>query len=299
MEIDADQVVLDAINEVADIELTLEGRADRGTSGGAILISLPDRRPGVVTRFLGPVAEAERTREVLSYVRRRGLPVPQHHLVVEVGADVFLVQERLPGRPPGVLTPAVVDGIIGLNDKFAGALRSRRDVPTLALCLTASGDPYPRHEVLAGHSERSRRLLREIRAIGQAGPDEAVGDDLLHIDLTPDNILFDEAGSVTGVVDWNLGVYRGDRSLALVKTRFDLQWQLQTPAPDPETVAAARHLDRHLEACVPVETLRRYWAHRLLYQLHWTLPSSPPDVVDWHLAFAEARLGLDQAAAPR
>ena len=218
-----DEGVVESINAAWGTALTVEGRAEKGTLGGAILVTLLGDRPGVVTRFLGPISEAQRTAQILSEARRRGLPVAEQHLVAPVGEDVFMVQERLPGRPPGLVTPAVITGIILLNERFAHALRFWPEVPGVVLCLSASGDPYPRHEVLAEHSDRSRAILRRIRSIGQGVPEVAAGDDLVHVDLTPDNVLFDDDGGVTGVVDWNLGVYRGDRHLALVKTRFDLR----------------------------------------------------------------------------
>ncbi|WP_161606338.1 phosphotransferase [Microlunatus speluncae] len=237
-----------------------------------------------------PDHATRRTASVLDLARSRGLPVPRHHLVVAVGEDVFVVQQRLPGSPPTKITPAVVEAMIELNDRFAHLLADRPDVPSLPLCLTASGDPYPRHEVLAGHSDRSRRILAAIRAVGRELPGELPGDDLVHIDLTPPNVLVDDTGAVTGIVDWNLGAYRGDRHLALVKTRFDLEWALRSDHPAPASVAAAERLDRVLSARLKAPDLRRYWAHRMLYQLHWALQLESPEVVDWHLDVAEDRL---------
>lgn len=112
---------------------------------------------------------------------------------------------------------------------------------------------------------------------------------VVHIDLTTPNILFDATGGISGVVDWNLGAHRGDRHLALVKTRFELEWGLHSPTA-VEEVAAAAHLDEILRQRVAPETLRAYWAHRMLYQLHVALQFAPPDVVEWHLEVAEHRL---------
>jgi aminoglycoside phosphotransferase (APT) family kinase protein len=288
--INEDEAVVNSINTVTGAGLSVVGRAEKGTQGGAILVSLGDGRRGMVTRFLGSAAHAQQTAEVLADIGRSGIPVPDHYLVVAVRDGVFVVQERLPGRPPDTVTPAVVAAITELNERFSDLLRDRPDVPTVALCLAQSGDPFPRHEVLTAHSHRSRRVLKAVRLIGTLQPEPSSEEDLIHIDLTPDNILFDDTGHITGVVDWNLGVFRGDRHLALVKTRFDLEWHLRGPKPESSCLAAAEQLDSFLATAVPVATLARYWAHRVLYQLHWTLQYGQPHVVEWHLDFAEEKL---------
>lgn len=255
-----------------------------------MFITWPDGRGGVVTRFLGSLDEAHRTASVLADAQHAGLPVPRHDLVLDIDGDVLMVQELLPGHPPTKITPAVIDRIVALNDRFASLLDDRTDIPILPLCLDGSGDPYPRHEVLASHSPRSRRLLAAVKAAGVNGPQHMMGNDLVHIDLTTPNILFDSTGSITGVVDWNLGVYRGDRHLALVKTRFELEWGLHAADPDPAEIAAAAHLDQVLHQRLLPDVLRSYWAHRMLYQLHFALQFAPPDVAEWHLQVAEDRL---------
>src|SRR4051794_41873500 len=114
------------------------------------------RRPHSVP---GIVDEPRRTASVLTDARHAGLPVPRHELVVDIGGDVFVIQELLPGCRPTEITPTVIDTIVDLNDRFGNLLDNRLDVPILPLCLDSSGDPYPQHEVLAWHSARSRRLL--------------------------------------------------------------------------------------------------------------------------------------------
>ena len=184
----------------------------------------------------------------------------------------------------------MIDAVVEVNDRFADLLVGHHEVPTLPLCLRDSGDPYPRHEVLAAHSARSRAILNAIQTIGHEHPEDVSGNDLHHVDLDLSNVLFDELGSVVGVVDWNLGVFRGDRNQALVKTRFEQEWALHAPTPEPMQVAAASHLDDILKDRVSTTDLSRYWASRLLYQLHWMLQYGRPEHVDWHLAVAEERL---------
>ncbi|WP_034262712.1 phosphotransferase family protein [Actinospica robiniae] len=286
-----DQDIVSGINRRTGAGLRAVGRAEHGRLGGAIYASWPDGRPAVVTRFLGPPAEAERTAEVLGYVRDRGLPVPRYDLVVDLGDSVVLVQERLPSAPPRRLSPARVDALVEINDRFADALAARPDVPAPQLCLYCSGDPCRRYEVLEAHSPRSRGVLDEIlRIVGRREPASMAGSDLVHVDLTAANVLFDEDDRATGVVDWNLGAFRGDRLFALVKTRIDREWFVRAPDADPVENAAAAHLDEILRDRLAPDTLRSYWAHWMLYQLCWAIQSASAEAVGWQLDLAESRL---------
>lgn len=286
-----DHEVVSAINRRTGAGLRVVGRASYGKLGGAIYAEWPTGRPAVVTRFLGSPAEARRTAEVLAYVRDRGLPVPRHDLVVDLDDGVVFVQERLPSAPPRRLSPARIDALVEINDRFAGALAARPDVPVRSLGLARGDVLSRRHEVLDAHGPRSRRVLGQILRIGEREPHDMVGDDLVHVDLSAANVLFDENDRATGVVDWNLGAYRGDRLFALVKTRFDREWFVRSPDADPVENAAADRLDEILACRIAPATLRVYWAHWMLYQLYWAIRSSPPEVVDWHLDLAESRLG--------
>jgi aminoglycoside phosphotransferase (APT) family kinase protein len=239
---------------------------------------------------VGPLAEANRTVEVLAYVRDRGLPVPRHVLVVDLNDGVVFVQERLPSAPPRLLTPARVDAMVEINDRFAGVLAARSDVPVPPLHLALSGGSDPRHEILEAHSDRSRRVLERIRRFGQAEPREMLGTDLVHVDLSAANVLFDENDRATAVVDWNLGTYRGDRLFALVQTRFDREWFVRAPDADPTENAAAARLDEILHDRIARATLRRYWACWILHHLARAIRSAPSEVIDWHLDMAESRL---------
>lgn len=286
-----DHEIVSAINRRTGAGLRIIGRALHGRLGGAIYAEWPDGRQAVVTRFVGSLAEAKCTADVLAHVRDRGLPVPRHDLVVDLNDDVMFVQERLPSAPPRRLTPGRVDAMVEINDRFAGALAARPGPPVRLLCLDCGSDPCPRHEVLATHSPRSRRVLEEILRIGRREPREMVGDDLVHVDLTAANVLFDENDRATGVVDWNLGASRGDRLFALVQTRIDREWFIQSPDADPVENAAAARLDEILVDRIAPATLRMYWAHWMLRQLCWAVRSAPPNVVDWHLDMTESRLG--------
>ncbi|MEU5870628.1 phosphotransferase [Glycomyces sp. NPDC047369] len=282
-----DRALIAAINRRTGADLTATGRALFGKLGGAVYAERPDGRPAVVTCFTGPPDEADRTAGLLNDARDQGLPVPRHELVVHLDDGVHFVQERLPSAPPTPLNPARIEAIVAINDRFANALAARPDIPEPPQARPRT--PDPRHRALADHSPRSRRVLdRILRAIEPPPPAPAA--DLVHIDLSGANVLFDEHGTATAVVDWNLGAYRGDRHFALVQTRFDREWFVRSPAPDPAETAAAHRLDTLLTERVPAPLLRRYWAQWMLHHLPRALRTATPDTIDWHLTLTESRL---------
>ena len=72
--------------------------------------------------------------------------------------------------------------------------------PPIALYLRSSGPGFCLHEPLDGYDRRTRRLLDWVRAVGEQH-DTADGDDLVHVDFHPGNMLF-SGDRLTGVVDW-------------------------------------------------------------------------------------------------
>lgn len=285
------QAVVAEVNERTGGGLEFAGAAPHGDTGGAAFVRWPDGRLGVVTRSPEPIALLRQTADVLSRLRSGGLPVPRHDLVLELAdGTVALVQERMPGAPPERVDADVIDAMVTMNERFAGLLVDRPDVPIPPLHLRQSGPVFPRHEVLERHSDRSRRLLRRVREIGRGEPHEMSGDDLVHPDYTLGNVLYD-GGLVSGVVDWNWGVGRGDRPLSLVRIQVDLSWSTLYEGGGQYHVqpSALRRMDEILDAMNPV-LLRMYWAHVTLSQLHWAILYHPPEVIDLFLRFGESRL---------
>lgn len=285
--------LVEAVNARAGCGLEFLGVAEHGESGGAAFVRWPDGRDGVVTTSPMSLAQMRQTAAVMAMVRSTGVPVPRHDLVLQLATGtVAVVQERLPGRNSARVDVAVIDAMVVMNERFAGLLAERRDVPIPPLYLRQSGPIYPRHETLAGHSDRSRGLLRRIREIGARDRYEMVGDDLVHTDLTVPNILFDESGRITGVVDWNFGVARGDRRFGLVKLLFDLTWDASGDGGlqrvDPSAIDRVNEV---LEKTIEPDVLLMYWAHWTLTMLHWTIRSGEPEVIDLHLELGERRLG--------
>nr|WP_273378516.1 phosphotransferase [Actinopolymorpha pittospori] len=218
------ETLVRVVNERCGYGLTLLGEAEHGETSGAVYVRWPDGREGVITRTNMPLERMRQTAEVVESLRRRGLPVPRQEPVKldDTYWAVLLLQERLPGSPPKVANAAVIEAMLAMSEHFTDALAGRPDVPARQLWLQRSNTDYPRHDLLAGYDTRTRRMLDLIREVGRDGPDEFTGNDLVHPDYTPPNVLVDESGHISGIVDWNGGITRGDRCFALVGLRADL-----------------------------------------------------------------------------
>ncbi|WP_237742846.1 phosphotransferase family protein [Actinopolymorpha alba] len=279
------------INARAGCGLEFLGMAEWGDSGGAY-VRWPDGRHGVVTRSFAPLDQLHTTADILHLARSRGLPVPRHDLIVELrDGTAAIVQERLSGTPLRRVdadTIDTIDAMVAVNDRFAGLLADRSDVPIPAMHLRASGPAFFRHETLEAHSERSRRLLHLIRETGAAEPHEMSGDDLIHNDYRPENVLCDDRGQITGVVDWH--VLRGDRHFTLVGLLFALTWCTIDPRWSGVQQSAIDRLDEILAATLEPHLLRLYWAHWMLRQLDLTISHHTPESIEIHLDLGESRL---------
>lgn len=282
------------INQRAGCGLVYLGDAELGETAGAGYVRWPDGRRSVVTQATVPAARMRQTAEVLEMARSRGLPFPRHELTVELDHGVVaVVQERLSGNHAARVDVHVIDALVAVNDRFAGLLADRPDTAIPPLNLSRGDAVDFRPEVVSRYSDRSRRLLRRIREIGAASAEEMTGVDLVHLDFTVPNVLFDDAGRVTGVVDWNNGVARGDRHFSLVKLLFDLTWDAASPGGGRQhvQVGAIDRLETLLRQRVAPRLRQLYWGHWTLTMLSWTIASGDPAAVDVHLELGER--GLD------
>ena len=114
------------------------------------------------------------------------------------------------------------------------------------------------------------------------------GTDAVHTDYSLGNVLWDERGQISGIVDWNFGVARGDRRFALLGMRFHLateghQYEGQHLAID--------RLDGILATTMDPALLRIYWAHLMAHRVHWSIHNSfPTERIDHDLSLAESHL---------
>lgn len=278
------------LNALAGCGLEVIEEIDRGQSG-AVVVRWPDGRESVVTTAYATIDRMRQTAEVLEEVRAQGLPVPRHEFLLEVSPrKIAVVQERLPGRPRSRADVATVDAAVAMNERFAGLLADRPEVPGPILSLGRPDDPVPA-EAVEDHSERARRVVGLIRHAGRSGASEITRGDLVHVDLTVPNLLFDDTGMITGVVDWNYGVARGDRRYAMVKLLHTLAFAARSEAADAApTTEALDHLDRLVRQEIPGPVLRRYWAHHTLTMLYSSLRWGTVRAFDLHLELGESKL---------
>jgi hypothetical protein len=275
-----------AIRAATGIGLRIDGPCPGGQVG-ASYVTWPDGRRGVLTAGPGPLAELRAgPLAVIESLRHAGYPAPAADLAVEVtraGPEqpaVALVWELLAGGTVGVVTAGLLDQAIALNERQAGALAGRPDIPPVPLFLDRDGPGFCLHGPLRAYSDRSRRLERWIASVAARYPDVLDGDDAVHGDFHPGNFLAD-SGRVSGVVDWD-AAGRGDRRFDLVTLRFVL------PA-GPVEPGVTERLDRLLDA-LPADALTPMWAHLSLRMADWSIRHfTPPDVERW-LDRAEQRI---------
>jgi aminoglycoside phosphotransferase (APT) family kinase protein len=265
--LDAGQV-LDRIAEITGVRLILEGPCPGGEVGAAY-VRWPDGRRSVLTEGRSS------TWRLVDRARAAGVPTARLELSAHVDGVRVIVQQRLPGAPPATVDAALVRQMLAVNDRLAGLLATARDAQPTDLYLTTDGPGFCLHEPLAEHSPRTARLLAWIHEVGADGS-PMTGDDLIHMDFHPGNVLVD-GGRLTGVVDWD-GAARGDRHFDLVTLRFVLAGR------HPRLVAM---IDERL-AGVPARRLRAYWAHMSLRQVDWSIRHHDAATVQRWLAVAES-----------
>ncbi|MEV1169453.1 phosphotransferase [Nonomuraea sp. NPDC049784] len=213
----------------------------------------PDGHRSVLTR--GPDVSG-----LLSVARAAGIPAPKYELV----QSPVVVQELLPGAIARIPTAATVQHMIEINRRCRGVLAGRSDLSALRLHLREDGPGFCLHGSLRAYDSRTRYLLDQVEEIGQAFPDTLEGDDLVHTDFHPENVLVDVTGTVTGVIDWD-GATRGHADFDLFTLRFDL---------------AHRAPDLHVD--VPDTVALVCWAHMSLRMVDWAIRHfAASDVTVW------------------
>jgi Ser/Thr protein kinase RdoA (MazF antagonist) len=191
-----------------------------------------------------------------------------------------MVQELLPGTKIDHLDAHHLDRVLEVHRIQANALEGLGDIPAYQIYLRDDGPGYCLHEPLRQFSRRTAALERRISKYGAEHPGHLVGNDAVHGDFHPGNILAAHCG-ITGVVDWD-GAARGDHRFDLVVLRFGIQ-------PDRADREVVERLDSLLDA-LPEAILRPAWTHMSLRMTDWAIRHFPPGEVDQWLNLAEQRI---------
>jgi hypothetical protein len=261
--------VIDRIAAITGVRLVLEGPCPGGEVGAAY-VRWPDGRRSVLTEG------RSRAGPLLDLARAAGVPTARYELTAHVDGVRIVVQQRLPGAPPGRVDAGLVHAMLVLNDRLRGLLADRWDVPPVDLYLAADGPGFCLHEPLKTYSGRTARLLDWVHEVATAAPDLGDDGDLVHLDYHPGNVLV-SGGRISGVIDWD-GALRGDHLFDLVTLRFDLGRRA------PHLV---RPVDERL-AALDEGRRRAYWAHMSLRQVDWAIRHHDAPTVDAWLDVAES-----------
>lgn len=264
------------------IRLHIEGSITGGQVGAAY-VRWPDGHRSVLTYV--PATALTRSHETarnLEFVRRAGVPAPRYERVVDLGDEVAIIQELMPGRTPELVDVALVEQMLAINHRLYGALAGVTGIRATPLYLTESGPGFHLHEPLQAYSTRSRHLLEWIHEVGRSVPPVLAGDDLVHGDYHPGNVLVDGAGTISAIVDW-IGAARGDARFAIVVMRFT-----GPPGQLPTDVAA--RIDQAIDEELTPDELRPYWAALSLRLVDWSIRHFSAPVTERWLDLAESRI---------
>lgn len=195
--------------------------------------------PGAPPEAAGQLRELD---AMLSRLRDRGQPEPDHAALAR-------------------LLPA----LLRLNNAQAGlGTGPPRWRSLVTQTLTSGGDGYCVHSTLQASPE-ARDLLPVLRCIGEHhGPAVPEGQDFVHYDFTPANLLSDGT-AITGVIDINPPVLAGDRAFDLATLLFYCY--------DHEEIR--NQLNGRLLALAGPRTASAYLAHMVLRQVDWSLRHHP------------------------
>lgn len=170
--------------------------------------------------------------------------------------ELTLVGEAEQGETSGAVYVRWPDGREGVITRTNKPLERMRQTADVVESLRRRGLPVPRQEPIP----------------------------LDDVYWTVLNVLFDNTGEISAIVDWNGGVARGDRCFALVGLRADLTLGAWMQANHPQVLQEAiDRLDDYLTSVLDPTLMRRYWAHCTVHRLHWTITFNDAEAIDMAL----------------
>jgi hypothetical protein len=270
------ETVLAELATATGVRLVSEGWC-RGGQIGACYVRWADGHRSVLTAGPpGGLEAAQRAAALTADARAAGVPAPRYELVAGLPSCTAAVQELLPGTVPATVTRRTVTSMVEVTRRCRGLLADRTDLPAPSLFLRTDGPGFCLHGAMASYDPRTAQLLAAIEEAGAGLPEHLTGEALVHFDLHPENVLADETGEVTGVVDWD-GAARSDGALDLMTLRFDLARR----APE-----LGHWVGGLLRESAPEEVRLACWAHMSLRLVDWAIRELTADDVEAWLRVA-------------
>ena len=262
------------MTRLREMGFELGARAEGGESGGAWFATAPDGTP-VVLKWFADAAMVDRYAlllPALDELRSRGVPVRDYLHVLAIDGRTVSAQRALPGASVRNPPPPLVERVFDCTAAMVG-IACPLPAPALPAwgasvvhTLTIGVDTWAMHEPMRAADRRSAAVLDRIQAIGaEADPSWFPSDGIVHLDLHTDNVLADEDGTLTGIIDWE-GACAGDPRFDLVRYAFDLDGHDQ-PSWDPVEATG-----------IEPRVLRAYVAHHALRCTSWAIQYHPEDV---------------------
>ncbi len=154
----------------------------------------------------------------------------------------------------------------------------------LITTLAVGGHGYCRHESLRGYDTRTRSLIERIEVFGASlEVEDFVGDDVVHWDLHPGNLLVD-ANGLSAVVDTDFAIV-GDAA-------FDLVMLALTSLPlTCEPGVRSRLFAEAFDQLNEVRS-QAYLGHLFVRLIDWPIRRNSPAEVEFWLARAEELLTI-------
>ncbi len=253
--------------------------------GGRAIEIVDDGETHFVLKWDSDARSKRRRRDAIAVAGRLGAearwPVPDFDLV-EADEWLYVKQNLLAGVEPTRLTQHLWKQVVELVDSTAGLGSSSAAVSDWPLRLVDTlvanpSDPtiYCSHDPLRQHGTAGRRLISLIEAVGATGADLSGGDDLMHWDLHPGNVLVLD-NKISAVIDLdNAGP--GPRGFDLVT--FALSSQIL-----PSDAGAAREVAGEARARVSDELWAASVAHLVLRFSNWAMRTGHSDEAEHWIA---------------